>query len=352
MRRVVAALTEPAMLVGGKGAVLFANAPAADSLGLGASGASGGDLARLCDTAEAGEALSSLLHRASGSGSALPGALRLRTAKGEVRRFRCHACRIGGEGPTRILLRFAEGGDKRFAELNRKIDELHEEVRRRRHLQVRLEEALRDRDLLVRELHHRVKNNLQTIVGLLHAAEREGGKDPAVVLREVSGRLAAAGAVHQILHQEGAVRGVPGATFLGHLGALIARSLGAEERFTMRAAPTEIPNDAAMPLALILNELLTNAVKHGAAGGAPVPVRASLDEWGDGVLELAVEDGGPGFVSAEAGAGRRASGLGLVRGLARQLGGAVAVERSELGGARCSVRFRPARPDAIPQEGS
>ncbi|MCW8084506.1 sensor histidine kinase [Sabulicella glaciei] len=348
----IAVLAEPAVLVNGKGVVLYANGPAIQSLALSPGEATGVNLASLCDTPEDGEAFSALLHRASGTASSLPGVVTLRIATSGSQRFRCQASRIGGGGGTRVLLRLVEGNDQRFAELNRKIGDLHDEVRRRRHLQARLEEALRDRELLVRELHHRVKNNLQTFVSLLQAAEREGGKEPAAVLREVSRRLSAAGAVHQLLHQEGAIRGVAAATFLGHLGALIAKSLGAEGHLAIASGQAEIPNDTAVPLALILNELLTNAVKHGSAGGPLVPIRVSLDELEGGILELTVEDGGAGFPSAAPEAGRRASGLGLVRGLARQMGGTVTLGQSALGGARSSVRFRPPQLEAERQAGN
>jgi two-component sensor histidine kinase len=94
----------------------------------------------------------------------------------------------------------------------------------------------------------------------------------------------------------------------------------------------ELSNDAAMPLALILNELLTNAVKHGSIGGA---IRVGLAH-ADGSYCLHVEDDGPGF-ELEAAQRKRSSGLGLVGGLARQLGGTFEVQRAK--GARCIVRF-------------
>jgi two-component sensor histidine kinase len=88
-----------------------------------------------------------------------------------------------------------------------------------------------------------------------------------------------------------------------------------------------------MPLALVLNELLTNAVKYGMKGGTGV-IRVGLTrENGSGTLY--VEDDGPGFDFEEA--RRRSSGLGLVTGLARQLRGRLTVER--LPGARCTVTF-------------
>ena len=87
-----------------------------------------------------------------------------------------------------------------------------------------------------------------------------------------------------------------------------------------------------MPLALILNELLTNAMKHGLKGG-PGVIRVGLHREGRSFV-LHVDDGGPGFDLEEV--RRHASGLRLVEGLARQLRGRFEVSRAP---ARCSIRF-------------
>jgi two-component sensor histidine kinase len=95
-----------------------------------------------------------------------------------------------------------------------------------------------------------------------------------------------------------------------------------------------LPNDVAVPLALILNELITNAAKYGANARGEVRVRVRLTRDGS-EYTLLVEDEGSGFEPASE--GRRSSGLGLVRGLASQIGGAFEIERAE--GARCTIRF-------------
>jgi two-component sensor histidine kinase len=87
-------------------------------------------------------------------------------------------------------------------------------------------------------------------------------------------------------------------------------------------------------LALIVNELVTNAAKHGINGRGEGIIRVGLLRDDDGFV-LQVEDDGPGFELSKA--RRRSSGLGLVMGLARQIGGQFSVERA--GGARCVVRF-------------
>src|SRR5262249_55962724 len=96
----------------------------------------------------------------------------------------------------------------------------------------------------------------------------------------------------------------------------------------------ELTNDSAVPLALIVNELIANAVKHGRGGRTRVSIKISLvkneTEW-----PLIIDDNGPGFEMQEP--RRRASGLGLVSGLARQLGGTLNINVEH--GTHCVVRF-------------
>ena len=339
--RVLQALSEPALLVGAPGRIDFANCAALARLGPDAQ--AGQDLFALCPDAEAGAALQNYLLRCSGSRSALPGAAKLRDAAGRTVRFRCEAGLLvpAEEGGTPLLLLRLSEADERFSVLTRKIHELNEEILGRRRAQALLEQALGERDLLLRELHHRVKNNIQMLSGMLSAAQREAAApEAAAALEEASRRLAAVGAVHQMLYQGSDLRGVRGDEFVARVATLVAEASGVRGLLLVEAEPAGIGNDAAVPLALVLNELVANAAKHGTrTNGAPGQIRVGLSAAPDGSVELWVEDEGAGFEPAT-GVTRRASGLGLVRGLARQLGAKFSVERGRVGGARCVVRFR------------
>jgi two-component sensor histidine kinase len=116
------------------------------------------------------------------------------------------------------------------------------------------------------------------------------------------------------------------------------QAFGKEITVTIDAEPGHLSNDVSMPLALIVNELVTNAAKHGINGRGTGEIKVSFKRAED-TIELCVEDDGPGFEFSEN--GKRSSGLGLVSGLARQLRGSFAVERGA--GARCVVRFPESR---------
>ncbi|MGK7871060.1 sensor histidine kinase [Falsiroseomonas sp. E2-1-a20] len=336
-------LPEPALVVGTDGRIAFANRAAQARLG--SEVAVTGDLVGLSPNLDAASDLRSYLVRCSGSQSPLPGAMDLREADGRTTRFRCSGGLLehGRVGvPARVLLRLSKG-DERFSVLAQKVRDLNEEVRRRRRTQALLEEALQDRDVMLRELHHRVKNNIHMLAGMLSAARREThAPDAARVLEEAGRRLSAVGAVHQMLYRGDNLTGVAGDAYLTRIGMMVMQAGGASDRLAVEAEPVEVPNDTAVPLALILNELLTNALKHGIrADGTPGKVQLGLAAV-DANIEVWVEDEGPGF-DAAAEPGRRASGLGLVRGLTRQIGGAFSVVPGRVGGARCAVQFRSRR---------
>ena len=327
------ALPEPALVLGTGGGIERANRAALAHFGAPLAGRSLTELA-LGDPAP----LKAYLARCSGSRSPLIGSFTVRDAAGRTRKCRCHGnvltpARDGAA--ARVLLRCASGEDARFSALSARIRDLNAEIRKRRHAQAVLEETLRDRELLLRELNHRVKNNVQMLVGMLAAAEREAaGPDARAALHDAVQRLMAVGVVQQMLYRSESLRGIPSDELVRTLSDAILQTYGAPT-VAVEAEPAELSNAVAVPLALILNELLANAVKHGLGRRPDGRIRVRFAAAGDG-FELVVEDDGPGFDLQDS--RKRASGLGLVRGLVRQLGGSLAVERAA--GARCVLRFK------------
>jgi PAS domain S-box-containing protein len=197
-------------------------------------------------------------------------------------------------------------------------------------------QAEANQKVLLDELNHRVKNNMQMLNALLRAAQRETRSAEArVVLSDASNRVGAMAAAQQVLYDAGNATTYSAKNFLEGVCASAKQAFSGTVNISVAdCTSARLSNDTAMPLALILNELLTNAAKHGrnATGDGSIQVR--LTKAPDSYL-LEVEDDGPGFDAGEA--SKRASGLGLVSGLARQLGGTLKVER--MPGARCVVQF-------------
>jgi PAS domain S-box-containing protein len=197
-------------------------------------------------------------------------------------------------------------------------------------------EAEANQRLLLSELDHRVKNNLQMLHSLLAGAGREAENQEAQrILQDASRRVAAIAAAQQQLY-----RGTPGRSFssAGLVKTVCDNaSLTFAEHTSIEvdAEDHALRNDVAAPLSLIINELVTNAAKYATSGDDPAKIRVAL-RANRGVLQLRVQDSGPGFAGPVP-TGRRASGLGLVGGLVRQLGGAFEVQPGP--GAICDVTF-------------
>jgi PAS domain S-box-containing protein len=188
--------------------------------------------------------------------------------------------------------------------------------------------------MLLRELNHRVKNNMQMLQSLLYtAAKKTHNVEAAAILDEASKRITAMAAAQRVLYATTDATTFKADEFLEAVCQSAQQMLPAGVRIERAPASGELSNDAAMPLALILNELLTNAAKYGGSGG-DCRIRVGLSQEGDG-FTLYVEDDGPGFDLKTV--AKRSSGLGLVQGLAGQLRGQFEVTRNPA--TRCTLRF-------------
>src|SRR5260370_6277260 len=190
--------------------------------------------------------------------------------------------------------------------------------------------------VLLGEWSHRVKNNMQMLQSLLGMAARQAGSAEArEVLEEASGRISAMAAAQRVLYTTPDATRFNARDFLNTVCETTKQTFSAELDIDCEAQSILLPNDAAIPLALIVNELLTNAVKHGLNGRGAGNIRVRLTRENDSFL-FYVEDDGPGFQLQSV--QRRSSGLALVQGLARQLRGEFEVTRTPA--TRCSVRVQ------------
>ena len=196
-------------------------------------------------------------------------------------------------------------------------------------------EAETQQRVLLNELNHRVKNNMQMLQSLLFSSARQSSHEEARrILELASGRVSAMAAAQRVLYDTIHAARFSGPQFLNAVSQTVGQTLSPPVSVSCDAVPCELSNDSAMPLALILNELMTNAAKYGVNGESGRAIRVGLLREGESYV-LFVEDQGPGFDLAKV--RQKSSGLRLVEGLARQLGGKFTV-RSD-GVTRCCVTF-------------
>jgi len=202
----------------------------------------------------------------------------------------------------------------------------------------------REREVLLREVHHRVKNDLQLISSVLSMQGRRL-EDPASVeaLSECQNRVQTIALIHEYMYQSENLARLPLSRNIRGLAANLLRAVGPPDRAIALEVDVEedltLPVDRAIPCGLILNELMTNALKHAFPADRRGTVRVTLRREGPKHLLLGVADDGVGLPNGHAEAENGSLGWRLVQAFAEQLGASVRVSREQ--GTSVEVAFRP-----------
>ena len=183
----------------------------------------------------------------------------------------------------------------------------------------------------MREIHHRVKNNLQSVSSLLqlHPIPRE-------IKHEMGQRIAAMSAVHEHIYRSNRFDTVSVRDYLHTLVGTIRQGQAAPVEVIEDMDDIRVDRDAATPLGLILNEVVSNAFKHAFPEGRSGTLTVSLKRGADGRGELSVEDNGTGFDTATPGSG---IGRNLITALTRQIGGQSTTTSTPGSGTRFTLSF-------------
>jgi PAS domain S-box-containing protein len=204
------------------------------------------------------------------------------------------------------------------------------DITARKQIETRLRASVREKEILLQEVHHRVKNNLQIIQSLLRLQAYAVG-DPALheLFRDSQNRVHAMALVHEQLYGAQDVAHVDCSAYLHELAVSVLRSYEVQSaRIALTwAIDGELAVDinTAIPLGLIMTELVSNSLKHAFPAGRTGTVTVGLHDDGAGLM-MTVRDDGIGL-PAIAGAGTTNSlGIQLVGDLTEQLGGTVTVD--------------------------
>ncbi|WP_116128280.1 sensor histidine kinase [Lewinella sp. IMCC34183] len=238
----------------------------------------------------------------------------------------------------------------RIAHLRRRTNE--ELTRRNADIEAQraeIEEKNRQNEALIHEIHHRVKNNLQVISSLLNLQSHHLEKGDALdALRAGQSRVKSIALLHQTLYRHGA----PAAIGMDAYTDLLLNSIGSafgvrgdRIRLVNEVVPRELDVDRAVSLGLIINELVTNALKYAFPGDRRGRVVVSLTETAPGRLRLGVTDDGVGTQATSDAPGATHFGTRLIGILAQKLGGKLSY--AAVGGTGVYLDFRVDEPALV-----
>ncbi len=195
---------------------------------------------------------------------------------------------------------------------------------------------------LIMEIHHRVKNNLQVISSLMLLQSQKVEDDSARdALEEGRNRVGAIALVHQMLYMDNELAKVNIQEYLNALSGTIAKSYGYSENNLQAEVLTNdyiMDINIAIPLGLIVNELVYNSFKHAFANIAHPVVRVILDKKNEDTIVLTVSDNGIGINNSDTGMNPASFGMKLVSILVKQLRGVMSIRQKE--GTIISVEFK------------
>ncbi len=201
---------------------------------------------------------------------------------------------------------------------------------------------------ILREIHHRVGNNLQVLISILNIqARRTSHEEVATVLREMQNRFRAVASLYKPQYSTRDFSTVHFGEYLQNLARELQTFYEAESQVQLAFSLTDmaLPAETAVPLALIANELLSNAFRHAFGGASDGNIRIALDYATPSVegepgefAELSIVDDGVGLPAGFDFTTTESMGLFLVNVLARQLGGSVEIQRDSGTSIRLSFR--------------
>jgi len=244
--------------------------------------------------------------------------------------------RDGGHIDTEVSINRV--GDSGAAQLLLTISDITERLR----VQGELEASLREKTVLLNEVHHRVKNNLQVISSLLRLQARNAVPAVRAALEDSMMRVRAMALTHQLLYESHDFSALQLGTFLTRLAALLRETYRVSERtlqVQVDALPThqQISLSQAVPCGLLVNEIISNAIKHAFPQGQAGRIEIAARVTEAGRVELSVRDDGIGVAAGHQLGGGDTLGFQLIPLLAEQLD--ARLEMHSAPGAGTTFRF-------------
>src|ERR1700733_2246812 len=210
-------------------------------------------------------------------------------------------------------------------------------------------EQLQHREIMLREIHHRVKNNMQVMSSLLSLQARTASNpETARMLEENQHRIQSMALLHEILYQSEDLASLDFSKYLLRMVDHLFRSYGVSNRqirLHTELNPIRLELDDALPSGLLISEVVSNSLKHAFPDGRVGEIRILLHCPSPTTVSLVLSDNGGGFPAGLDWATSRSLGLRLIRTLAQQLRASLEIRPS--GGTEVKLVFTPKRRDDL-----
>jgi len=219
------------------------------------------------------------------------------------------------------------------------FQQVEKEVDERRRAEERIRGSLREKEVLLKEIHHRVKNNMQVIYSLLNLqAKRIADRTVRAMFEESRNRVSSMALIHEKLYRSEDLAHIDFKEYLQSLVAGIADTYKRQDIvFSLDMEQVSLDVNVGIPCGLIVNELVSNSLKHAFPGGRKGTISVGVNRSREGFYVLTVADNGVGFPPEVDFRKVQSLGLQLVNVLAGQINGTF--DLSNVDGARFSIVF-------------
>ena len=205
-----------------------------------------------------------------------------------------------------------------------------------------LEDLLDEKKWLVKEIHHRVKNNLQTIVSLLESQSHHLEDEALSAIQESQSRIYAMSLIHQKLYREDNLAAINMGVYLPDLVHYLRDSFNVKSRiqFELAIESLELDVSQAIPLGIILNEAVTNSIKYAFPDhSANNVITVTLEKDSGGLIKLIISDNGTGLPEGFDVNNITSLGLKLIKGLTGDLNGQFSIKSKKGNGTVINISF-------------
>jgi PAS domain S-box-containing protein len=221
------------------------------------------------------------------------------------------------------------------------------DITERKRIDRRIRDALKEKEILLQEVHHRVKNNLQIIHSILNLQKKFVDDEKTITgLEEIQNRVSTMSIIHETLYQNTDVSRIGFPSYITRIAGNIIQSYRSETQVELvtELEDIEAPLDQAIPCGLILNEWVSNAMKYAFVGRSKGTITVKLgvqdfpEKENEEEVYIEVKDDGVGLPDGFDWSGRDSLGLYLVQALSEQLDAELTAESDE--GTRFLIKFR------------